>query len=562
MRGKSKKRLGDILLESGKISPDQLNYVLKKQKKSGKRLGEILIEEDIVTEQDLLEVLEVQLGITRVYLDVLNINDEAVKSIQASLALKYTLIPVDFGDDTIKVVMSDPLNIFALDDVKIASGYEVEPLIAASEEIRKAIDKYYSSQYVKKAAEDLSKEQKTSKEIEENTDDVDDVKNAPVVRLVDSIISNAAKARASDIHIESFEKYIKIRYRIDGLLQEILQVPRENLSALVTRIKILANLNIAEKRLPQDGRIITKVDGKEYDLRVSTLPTVNGEKIVIRLLSRENSFIGKQKMGMNKDNLKILDRIIKSPYGIILVTGPTGSGKSTTLYSILADLNTSDKNIITVEDPVENMMEGINQVNVNIKAGLTFARGLRSILRQDPDVIMIGEIRDSETAEIATQAAITGHLVLSTLHTNDAPSAIARLVDMGIDAYLTATALTGIISQRLVRKICPYCKEEYMASDYEKKILNIDSDDTVKIYRGRGCSYCNNSGYVGRIGVYEIMEITRAHREFIMKNKTTDEIRDLSIQNGMKTINMSCRELVIQGTTTVDELIKIAYLKD
>lgn len=561
-----KKRLGDLLVDYGKIYKEQLDDVLKKQKISGKRLGEILIEENFVTEEDIIDVLEVQLGIERVYLDMTNIDKQAVLSIPESLASKYTLIPIAIKNDKIRVVMSDPLNIFAVDDVKIASGYEVEPLISTKAEINTYIDRYYSNQFAQKAAEELSREYKNDRNVKDDKnaedDNLSDLKNAPAVRLVDSIIKEAVKTRASDIHIEPFEKYIKVRNRIDGELHETMQSNKDVLGAMVTRIKILGNLNIAEKRIPQDGRIITKVDDVEVDLRVSILPTVHGEKVVIRVLRRDSFMIGRQEMGMQPDDVEKIDKIKNSSYGIILITGPTGSGKSTTLYSILNDLNTPNKNIITVEDPVEYMMEGVNQVNVNTKAGMTFAAGLRSILRQDPDIIMIGEIRDGETAEIGIRAAITGHIVLSTMHTNDAASTVVRLVDMGIEPYLVATSLAGVISQRLVRKICSYCKEGYEANEAEKSMLNVDKASEVTIYKGKGCPYCGNSGYSGRVGVYEIMEVTREHRQLIMANKSTDELKDLSIRKGMKTLKTSCAEAVIKGLTTIDELIRVSYLKE
>lgn len=381
------------------------------------------------------------------------------------------------------------------------------------------------------------------------------------MRLVDSIIENAVKARASDIHIEPFENYIKIRYRIDGVLKEVLRPPKETHGALVTRIKILSNLNIAEKRLPQDGRIVTKVDDKDIDLRVSVLPTVFGEKVVIRILNKSGFMLSKKDIGIEGSDSDKLDNMMSSPYGIILVTGPTGSGKSTTLYSILNTLNNMDRNIVTVEDPVEYLIDGVNQVNVNVKAGLTFASGLRSILRQDPDIIMVGEIRDNETAEIAIRAAITGHLVLSTIHTNDAPSAVIRLVDMGIEPYLVSTSISGVISQRLVRKICPYCSKRYEASDYEKSILGVNKEDSLFLKKGEGCLHCGNTGYIGRRGVFEIMEINRDVREQILKNRNTDELRDLCIRNGMKTLKTECVDLVKRGITTIDEMVKITYLK-
>ncbi|MCB2307946.1 GspE/PulE family protein [Clostridium estertheticum] len=558
----AKKRLGDLLIEAGKITSEQLNKVLRKQQGNGKRLGELLIEDDALTEEDILEVLEQQLSIKRVRLDMEEIDQKIVQLIPEVISKKYNLVAFGLEDNKIKVAMSDPLNIFAIDDVKISSGFNVEIFISLTKDIKNAIDVYYASQSAKKAADDLSKAQGTKADTEDNKAQLDDIKSAPAVRLVDSIISDAIKLKASDIHIEPFESYIKIRYRIDGTLKEISKYNKDIFSAFITRIKILAELNIAEKRIPQDGRILTIVDNKKVDLRVSTLPTIHGEKVVIRVLDRENFLVGKEKLGMNEDDLEKVARILKNPYGIILVTGPTGSGKSTTLYTLLSELNDNSKNIITVEDPVEYVVDGINQVNVNPKAGLTFASGLRSILRQDPDVLMIGEIRDNETAEIATRASITGHIVLSTIHTNDAPSAIVRLIDMDIQPYLVASAIAGIISQRLVKKVCPMCKEIYVASNFEKEILNIHSGEDLLIHKGKGCGHCNNTGYSGRIGVYEIMEVTRTHREYIMRNASVDEIRDISIEKGMKTLKTSCTDLVLKGMTTVEELVKIAFLKE
>lgn len=557
-----KKRLGDLLVDYGKISQAQIDEAIKLQRISGKRLGELLIEQGFVSEEDIIDVLEVQLGIERVYLDMVNIDKQAVLSIPESLASKYILIPIELSNYKIKVAMSDPLNIFAVDDVKIATGYDVEPVISTRREIQSSIDKYYSNQFAQQAADDLSKEINSEKPIAADEDDIESVRNAPAVRLVDSIIREAVKNRASDIHIEPFEKYIKVRNRIDGELQETMKSNKETLGAMITRIKILANLNIAEKRIPQDGRIITRVDDVDIDLRVSILPTVHGEKVVIRVLRRDSFVISKKEMGMEADDIDSINRINRNNYGIVLITGPTGSGKSTTLYSVLNDLNTSNKNIITVEDPVEYMLDGVNQVNVNTKAGMTFAAGLRSILRQDPDIIMIGEIRDSETAEIAIRSAITGHIVLSTMHTNDAPSTVMRLIDMGIEPYLVATALTGVISQRLVRKICSFCKTPYEPSVTEKNMLKITNVENAQIYRGKGCPICNNTGYSGRVGVYEIMEVTRDHRQLIMENRSSDEIRFLSIHKGMKTLQAACTEAVLKGVTTIDELIRVAYLKE
>ncbi len=559
-----RKRLGDMLLEEGLISPEELDIELIKQKGCGKRIGELLVEDGILAEEEILKVLEVQLNISRVNFEAMRVSQEAVNLISEALAIKYNLIPLFIENDRLYVAMSDPLNLFALDDVMIASGYEIEPMLAASQTIKLAIAKYYSKEFVNKAAEAITKERaiRESESQTNQTADEDEIKNAPVVKMVDSIIENAVRSRASDIHIEPYETYIRVRYRVDGELQETFRSPKETLGALTTRLKILANLNIAEKRIPQDGRIVITIDDSVVDLRVSVLPTVFGEKIVIRILSRNNFMVSKDKLGMSSDDLDKLSRIIHHTHGIMLVTGPTGSGKSTTLYTVLNELNQPGINIITVEDPVEYMMEGINQVNVNIKAGLTFASGLRSILRQDPDIIMIGEIRDGETAEIATRAAITGHLVLSTLHTNDSSTSVTRLIDMGIQPYLIATSICGIIAQRLVRKICENCKEGYEASDYEKILLKMDKHKPLKLYRGCGCNMCGGIGYRGRFGVYEIMEITKETREAIVTGRSTDHIKEIALSQGMHTINEACAKAVLNGKTTIEEFIRLAVDMD
>ena len=557
-----KKKLGDILVTAGKITPYQLQNALRTQKVIGKKLGTVLIESGIVTEEDIIEAVEEQTGIERVDLNNLNFDKRAIKIVPQSLCNKYNLIAFGFEEDKIKVALEDPLNIFAIDDVYISTGLKVKTYIAPKSDIYKFVQINYSTEEVNKAAEELLKESLESKNIEVDVEEIDDVKNAPVVKMIEYLFKNSIEMRASDIHIEPYENEIRIRYRIDGRLTTVNTLGIESLAPLVTRIKILANLNIAERRLPQDGRIITKIGKEDVDLRVSILPIVTGEKVVIRILKRESYKLGKEGLGISEDNLKKLNNIISSPNGIVLVTGPTGSGKSTTLYTILSELNTSDVNIVTVEDPVEYTLNGVNQVNVNAKAGLTFAGGLRSILRQDPDIVMIGEIRDEETASIAIKAAITGHLVLSTLHTNDAPSTITRLLDMGIEPYLVATSISGIIAQRLVRRICNNCKEEYIASEYEKSIFNIDKNEELKLYRGKGCGHCNHSGYTGRIGIYEIMEITREHRNAINETKDSNILQDISIKHGMKTLAEGCKELVLNGTTTIEELATITLLKE
>ena len=557
-----KSKLGQILLDDGKVTLSDLEQAIAVQKSEGKKVAQVLVEKEIVSEEAMVDAMSKEIGVEKVDLTEIKIDKRVFKLVSQNLCKKYSLIPFEVEDKKIKVALADPLNIFAIDDVRIATGMRVETYIAAKSQILKAIEINYSNQQLNKAAEDLIKESTSSKSNEGNIEELDDVKNAPVVKMVEQIFKNAMEMRTSDIHIEPYEDEIRIRYRIDGKLHLVNTLNIESLAPLTTRIKILANLNIAEKRVPQDGKIITKIDGTDVDLRVSVLPIVNGEKIVIRILSREGYTTDKRKLGMNEENLKMLDKLISSPNGIILVTGPTGSGKSTTLYTVLSELNSDDVNIVTVEDPVEYTLNGINQVSVNTKAGMTFASGLRSILRQDPDIIMIGEIRDEETAQIAIKAAITGHLVLSTLHTNDAPSSISRLLDMGIEPYLVSTSLVGVIAQRLVRRICPNCSEEYEASEREKKILKQDINKPLILHKGRGCGHCNKTGYYGRAGVYEMMEVTREHRDAMNVTKNMDTFRDISIRHGMTTLEDECIKLVLNGTTTVEELATIALIKD
>lgn len=557
-----KKRLGDILIESGKLTEDRLKEALLIQKQVGKRLGEILVEQNFVTEEDIIEVLEKQLNIERVNLEIIRIDRRAIKMISENVCRKHLIVPyeIDDNNNTIKVAMADPLDIVAIDDVEISTGLNVRPYIAVKQSIQRAIDIYYSNQKVLSAAEELTKEvDEGNNLILDNIEEVDNLDNAPIIKMIEYVMKNAVEERASDIHIESYENILRIRYRIDGKLHTISTLPVDTLAPLVTRIKILANLDISEKRLPQDGRILTRFGDKQIDLRVSILPMITGEKIVIRIINKENFIISKEGLGIKDYELNLLEKITKHSNGIILVTGPTGSGKTTTLYTILNELNTDSKNIITIEDPVEVSIEGINQVNVNNKVGLTFATGLRSILRQDPDIIMIGEIRDSETAQIAIRSAITGHLVLSTLHTSDAPSSVLRLEDMGVQRYLIANAIKGVIAQRLVRKICPNCGQTYEATPYEKEILNIDVNEEVILRRGKGCAYCNNTGYVGRMGIYEIMEVTKEHRDAILENKSADILKEISIKHGMRTLGQSCRSLVLEGNTTVEEMLNITY---
>jgi len=549
------KRIGDILIEAEKLSEAQLREALKLQKETNKKLGQILVESGFVDEHSMAEVLEVQLGITYVDLTKYHIDPEIPILITERLASRHNVIPIAFNKEKIVVAMVDPLDIFALDDLKLATGYIVEPVIATASDIMAAIERHYTKSSSMKALEEF----KESYVIE--ADDVIDedlmaqINNAPVVKLVNSVIEQAVKLRASDVHIEPYENEVRVRFRIDGELYENITPSRSSHSAIVTRIKIIGGMNIAERRVPQDGRVEMIVDGHDIDMRISVLPTVFGEKIVIRLLDRSAEVMSKEQLGFTHRNLEMFDRIVQNPYGIVLVTGPTGSGKTTTLYSVLSELNQINKNIVTVEDPVEYRLHGINQSQVNIKAGMTFANGLRSILRQDPDIVMVGEIRDMETAQIAVRAAITGHLVLSTVHTNDTAATIARMVDMGVEPYLLSSSLVGIVAQRLVKKVCSHCKEPYEPNEHERNLLNLAHGD--KLYKGAGCNFCNDTGYRGRTAIHEVMNIDAEIREFIDRGGHTDELRKLARSKGMMTLRESCRDLVVSGITTVDELLKM-----
>jgi len=554
-------RLGDILLKKNEITNEQLSDALKSQVGIGKRLGEVLVEKGYITELKIMNALSEQFGIEIVNLDNYVINMDATKLISEKLAKRTNSIPLKIWNDKILVAINDPLNIFDIEDIEMESGKKVEIVLATKSQIQNAIEKYMGRRSAEKAVEDFNKENLINSDLEFFDEEVDlNVNNSPVVRLINSLIRQALKMGASDIHIEPFENRIRVRVRIDGDLQEILTPSKHTESAIVTRVKIIAGMNIAEKRLPQDGRIEMKIDDSIIDLRISVLPTVYGEKIVMRLLDRGNFLKTKKELGFTQGNMEIFDSILEAPNGVILVTGPTGSGKTTTLYASLNELNKINKNIITVEDPVEYKIEGINQVQVNTKAGLLFSTGLRSILRQDPDIIMVGEIRDEETAEIAVRAAITGHLVISTIHTNDAPSTIMRLQDMGIKPFLVATSIRGIVAQRLVKKVCTNCKIEYEASEYEKRLLEVDGKLTL--YRGKGCPKCYNTGYSGRIAIHEILKVNKTIREIITAGGSIDEISNAAQKSGMKTLKDNCKELVLSGVTTVEEYSQVVYKLD
>ncbi len=555
---KSNLKIGELLLYAGKISQKQLDIALVEQATTNAKLGEIIVEKGWLSSEDIVDALELQLGFPRVDLSKYEINQNIATLLPESLVRKYKLIAIDKKEEKLVVAMVDPLNFFAIDDVKLFTKMELEPVIANPNDIYKVIDKYYSGESTKKVLEEFTENYIPIESDDLDNEEMAEVTSAPIVRLLNSIIEQAVRRRASDIHIEPYQDEIRVRFRIDGDLSEVMTLPRSNLSAIVTRVKIIGRMNIAEKRVPQDGRVETRINEKEVDMRISTLPTVYGEKIVLRLLDKSNFNFTKEGLGFSERNLKVFDQILSQPYGMILVTGPTGSGKTTTLYTVLKELNVVEKNVITIEDPVEYKLTGINQVQVNVKSGLTFAAGLRSILRQDPDTVMVGEIRDGETAEIAVRAAITGHLVLSTLHTNDSPSTIARLIDMGIEPYLVSSAVVGIVSQRLVKTLCPKCKVEYEPSYKEKNLLGIEDHEYIKLYKAVGCNACNQ-GYRGRAAVHEIMPINENIRRLIDTGATIDKIREIALEEGMTTLFQSALSLALNGQTTFDEVMRVGF---
>ena len=554
-----RKYLGELLIGMGMITQTQLEECLKEQKGNGERLGRILRNKGYVTEQQLMEIMEFQLGIPLVNLETVAFSHSLAKYMPVALAKKHKMLPIKVDSGKLYVAMSDPLDFIALEDARMVSGLEVLPMISPEHAIETGINKVYGNEYAETAIKELAEEDHRD-DTDASEDSASNINNAPIVRLVSSIFEQAAKARASDIHVEPSEIDVRVRMRIDGQLITLLTIPKRAQSAVITRLKIIGNMDIAEKRVPQDGRYRLSVGTNEIDVRMSSLPTVHGEKIVMRLLDKQNFLISKEKLGFSDDNIKKFDALIQNPHGVILITGPTGSGKSTTLYAMLSELNKVSQNIITVEDPVEYTMPGINQVQVNNKAGLTFSSGLRSILRQDPDIIMIGEIRDQETVDIAIRAAITGHLVLSTIHTNDAPSTISRLTDMGVPAYMLAASLVGILSQRLIKKICPFCKTEYTPSKFELHAAGLPDSYSKPMHIGKGCTYCNETGYKGRMAVHEILVVDREVRDMITSGSSVDDIRDHAVRKQrMSTIGAGCVALMEKGETTIHEVIHTAY---
>lgn len=556
--------LGQYMIQKGLITDDQLKQVLTVQKESatpGKFFGDYVVELGFVTDVQLAQALSEKLGVPYVDLTTTKPNIEAVKKIPESLAKKHTIVAVNFTGKRLTVATNDPINFYIFEDVKVMTGMDVVPVLATKSAILKCINQFYSMQNVDSVLESATNQFLSDEEMNSITADdgaSERIENAPIVKLATTIVESSFRADATDIHIEPFKTYTRIRIRVNGDLVELMQISNVVHNALTTRLKIISGMNIAEKRIPQDGRFSQTVDGTNLDVRVSSLPTINGEKIVIRILSTGDVKVRKiTDLGMTDYNYKMFESMIKCPHGVMLVTGPTGSGKTTTLYAALGELAKPDVNVITVEDPVEKNIEGINQCQVNTKAGMTFAAALRSILRQDPDIVMIGEMRDQETAEIAIRAAITGHLVLSTLHTNDAASTIIRLVDMGIPAYMVATSLIGVIAQRLVKILCPDCKKPRMSTEVENKLMGIDH--SVKIYDACGCSKCNNTGYTSRTAIHEIILSDSTMSALIAANGTVEQISALAKKNGTRLLRDNVSELVQQGITTMDELVKTTY---
>jgi type IV pilus assembly protein PilB len=560
--------LGQIMLDEGMVTSEQLEKAIQTQQRSGGHLGSVFVEQGVVTEQQLARALSIQWGLPVVELGGLEIDPDDVKIIPHHLALRHKVLAISRTKRRVRLAIADPLNVVALDDVRLVTGLELEPVVAAPEDIVAAINRYYSGGA--NLEEAMRQAMGTDLEVAEDRGEEISleklrtlVDEAPVVRLVNLLISQAIGDGASDIHVEPHRRTLQIRYRVDGILRDAMAPPKAMQQAMISRIKIMANLDIAERRLPQDGRIHVVIEGREYDLRVSTLPTVFGEKVVMRILDQSTAKLTLGKLGFASQMLETWNELTSKPYGMILVSGPTGSGKTTTLYATLNKLNTIDKNILTIEDPVEYQLARVNQVHVNPKAGLNFANGLRSFLRQDPDIIMVGEIRDRDTAEIAIQASLTGHLVLSTIHTNDAPSATTRLLDMGIEPFLITSSVIGVLAQRLARTICSHCKEPYTppVEALHRLGLSVQGGEEIVFYRGKGCDRCKGSGYRGRTGIFELMVMTDPIRELVLKGGSTAEVRARAVAEGMRLLRDDGILKVLEGQTTVDELLRVVFVE-
>jgi type IV pilus assembly protein PilB len=553
MQKPKKEKLGQILVKNKIITEQQLQQALDKQEETGESLGRVLIDMKIVSEGALTSILARQIGLRYVDLANYDVDISASSLVDAEVARRYTLIPVGFDGDRLMVAMADPTNVFALDDVRIMTGMEIEPMVATKEDIVSAINRYCRSE----ADMDLTAEDITE-EMEDLGEDAE-ADDAPIVKYVNLLISEAVTDRASDVHIEPMEKDVRVRFRIDGVLHEIRRNPKQLHPGVVARIKVMSDMNIAEKRLPQDGRASVDIRGKPIDIRVASLPTIYGEKVVLRILDKSASLMSLEELGFAEDSLDAYSLSFNKPYGAIMVTGPTGSGKTTTLYATLNVLNTIRKNIITVEDPVEYRLPLINQVQVHYKAGLTFSSALRSILRCDPDIVMIGEIRDPESAQIAIESALTGHLVLSTLHTNDAPSALTRLLEMGIEPFLIASAVDCVSSQRLARRLCERCKEPYEPEqDFLNKVgFEWSNGQERVLFRPRGCAACNNTGFKGRVGIYEVLNVSEGIESLVAKNAPHVEILEKAKEEGMRSLREDGFIKVREGVTSLEEILRV-----
>ena len=558
------KRLGAMLVTAGYITEEQLNTAIEIQKEQpGKMLGDVLIKQGFVTQNVVYKTLESQLGIKYIDLTNFELDQDLIRLVPMHMAKKYSVVPVSADGDALYLAMSDPLNFLATDAVQQTTKRKVVPLLATMEGIEYAISFLYGSVTTEKALRDLSGSgDEVASEFEITVIDDDKENSAPTIRLVNSFLEYAVNQNASDIHLEPRESAMYVRMRIDGVLRQVFVVPRSNQNAVIARIKVMGNMNIAEHKIPLDGRSNVRIGERDIDLRISTLPTVYGEKVVIRMLYKSSSLLSTKGIGLTGKNLRQFNSLLDNSNGVILIVGPTGSGKSSSMYTMIGKLNTETVNLVTLEDPVEYNFDGVNQVQINEKSGMTFASGLRSILRQDPDIIAVGEIRDGETADIAMRAAITGHLVLSTLHTNDAPSTIDRLLDMGVERFLISSALKGVISQRLVRRICPFCKEPYTPSGEEQKKLHLPYSAARVFYRGKGCTRCFNTGYRGRTAVFEILMINQEIRRGIADGVPYSQLRSLIDQSDFEPMIYDCIRLVENGTTTVDEAYRTVNSTD
>jgi type IV pilus assembly protein PilB len=554
---KKKKQLGQILVEEGLITTDQLDFALKEQERVPKSIGRILIDHRMIREVDLVRALALQVGLEFVDLGEVPPDPILASLIPESVAKRYRALPYGERDGKLLVAMSDPANVYAMDDMRTITGREIQPVVATAADIMQAIRKYSamdgSVEALAAEAGDLA-DDTTLDQTEAAVED------APIVKLVQMVLHRAIEDRASDVHIEPTEKDVRIRFRVDGVLHEMMRSPKNIQAGLASRLKVMGDMNIAEKRVPQDGRIGLKVGGRSVDLRLATLPTVFGEKVVIRVLNKESVLLKLEQLGFLEDAYKRFESSFRKPYGAILVTGPTGSGKSTTLYATLNILNQPDKNIITVEDPVEYRLPGINQMQVNNKAGLSFASALRSILRADPDIIMVCEVRDRETAMIAVESALTGHLVLSTLHTNDAPSAITRLTEMEVEPYLVASAIDCVVAQRLLRKLCDRCREEYEPNEpqlIEAGFPEFQWQDVKTLYRAVGCQSCAKTGFKGRIGLYEVMLVSEEIERMAVERSSSEAIRSIATEQGMHTLRQDGLEKARLGMTSIEEVLRV-----